>query len=1198
MPGTAYVTVLVVSHDGEPFLARTLSALRAQSRVPDAWVGVDAGSKDSSRALLTAGLPGSATVLEAPGAAFGAAVRRGVDAAPVAPAGTERWLWLMHDDAAPAPDALETLLEAIEKAPSVTVAGTKQMDARRPDRVLDAGLTMTRSGRRFNAVAAGEVDQGQYDDVSDVLGVNSAGLLVRADVFEQLDGFDPALPGVGDDVDFCRRARLSGHRVILVPAAKVLHEPDAVEAVSGPRAVERAAAYSCLKFAPAWAVPFLSVWMMIAGVGKAIGRLIAKDPAGAVIDLGAGGTGVLRAGPLAAGRKRLRASQSVPRAVVRSLLAPPDKVRDRARALRDAAKAEAEAGLGSAPAPEASGGNDDFDAVEAGPRTAGSTGAGLLAIAIAAGLSLLGLHRVFGAQAAAGGALIAPGKDLGELFTAATSGWRELGTGQAGPADPFALLVWLSGVLSFGHPQAAAVALYVLAMPLAALGAFFLLGALTRSPGFRFLGAVLWALAPSLQLALAQGRPGAAVVHVALPLFALALVRSVGAARGEGLSLAPGPGRAGLPSWVATCCAAALGVVLAAAEPLLLAPLLLLCLVGAAVSRRARGWFWIPLPAVLACLPLLVAAVRDPRVLLVQPGAALQADAAPLWQQMLGWPLGFDTFGSLPFLGALSGWPLALAVAALIAVPLGVLAFLALVRPAGGTSVARVAVLVGLLVLVLGSAASRLDAQLSGSELLHPYTGSFVSVFALGVLVAAAVQREAFVRASLARPARAVAGVFSAVLTLSLLASAALWVLPRVSGESAAAFPTRQLVEPSDGRALPATAADRGLGRYAERTLVLRADQDGALTASLVSGDGLRLEQLSAVAAAAKLSGPAWLPGHASLAPEPAGAAAVRSVVATLASGEQLDSRTELARLAVSHVVLAADGAGADVLAKTLDTVPGLSAVGRAGDAEAWIWRVRPADGEDDVQAQAGSPTARVRVLDAEGKTERLIESEGSTVERAQLPSGAAGRTLVLSESLDSGWKATLNGQQLTPTSNGWAQAFELPQGGGVLEVRYASWWSPWWLLALALSLALCLLSVVPVPRSWRADARAQRVYRPSVAQRRHAGQAAAQAPDAEPVPESVAEPSAQPQPAAATSGDEPDEPQGDAASVTRPQPDVVREADAAPEAEAAPEAVPEPESDADVRPAPAAETAAAAPASETDTEPEPYRGTHRQEDA
>jgi len=1061
---------------------------------------VDTGSRDGSREALAAGLPPGSPVLEARGAGFGAAVRVAVEhvSGSVAPgpvaddAGeTRRWFWLLHDDSAPAPDALGRLLEAVEKAPSVTIAGCKELDAEAPHRLLDAGLTMTRRGRRFNPVGSDEVDQGQRDHVSDVLGVNTAGLLIRADVFEQLGGFDPALPGVGDDVDLGRRAWLAGHRVVLVPEAIMHHRSDAVEAVSGPRAVERAAAYSRLKFAPAAVVPFLVVWMLFSGLFRAVGRVMAKDPQGAAIDLAAGATGLVRAAPLAAGRRSLRRSTHVPRAVVRPLLASPSKVRERARALREEWRVVTDAEAPSQPAREASGGDESFDAVDVGPRPAGTTGAALAAVVIAAGLSALGLYRFLGAQAAAGGSLLAPGRQLGELWHAATSGWRELGTGSAAAPDPFALLIWLSGVVSFGHPQQAAVAAYVLAMPLAALAAWFAVGAVTRSAGFRFLSALAWAFAPTLQVALAQGRPGPAVVHVVLPVFVLALVRAVGAARGEPIDGAAVPGRAGMPSWAATGSAALLGVVLGAAEPLLLVPILLGCLVAAVATRRGRGLWWVPVPALVTALPLLIASVRDPRVLLAQPGLPQAADPAPWWQLLLGWPLGFDAGGAVPFLDAPGAGPWALVLACLVAVPLGLLAVAAVVRPGPGTTTARVLVLCGALTLALGAAAARLDASLAGETPVHPFVGSFVSALGLAVLLAAAVQREALLLAPGARSGRRVAagvvnGVASTLVVFSVLASAALWVVPRLdTSRPAQAFPVGQLVEPSDGDVLPATAADRGLGAYGERTLVLDVAKDGTLDAQLATGDGVRAEDLSSVVAASRLAGNVFVPGGSQRADESAGDAAVRSVVASLASGEHIDPRPELLRLAVSHVVVRSGDTGADVLAGTLDSVPGLSAIGRSQDAAAWIWRVRPADGDDGVEAQAGSPTARVRVVGADGRTERLVPSEHGNVSRYELPSGPAGRLLLLSASADAGWSATVNGQDLAATAQGWAQAFRVPESGGVLEVRYKQGWVPFWLTGLFLVLLVSLLWVVPVPRSWRADARTAVLYRPGVGERR-----------------------------------------------------------------------------------------------------------------
>ena len=43
-------------------------------------------------------------------------------------------------------------------------------------------------------------------------------MLVRADLFETLGGFDAAMTSYGEDVDFSWRARLAGARVVTAPA--------------------------------------------------------------------------------------------------------------------------------------------------------------------------------------------------------------------------------------------------------------------------------------------------------------------------------------------------------------------------------------------------------------------------------------------------------------------------------------------------------------------------------------------------------------------------------------------------------------------------------------------------------------------------------------------------------------------------------------------------------------------------------------------------------------------------------------------------------------------------------------------------------------------------------------------------------------------------------------------------------------------
>ena len=54
----------------------------------------------------------------------------------------------------------------------------------------------------------------------------SACLLVRADLFRALGGFDPAISFHGDDVDLCWRVHLSGARVVVAPQARVRHREE------------------------------------------------------------------------------------------------------------------------------------------------------------------------------------------------------------------------------------------------------------------------------------------------------------------------------------------------------------------------------------------------------------------------------------------------------------------------------------------------------------------------------------------------------------------------------------------------------------------------------------------------------------------------------------------------------------------------------------------------------------------------------------------------------------------------------------------------------------------------------------------------------------------------------------------------------------------------------------------------------------
>jgi len=82
------------------------------------------------------------------------------------------------------------------------------------------GVSITNTGTRETGLETGEPDAGQHDWPRDVLAVSSAGMLVRRDVWDDLGGFDPALP-VFNDWDFLIRMIGAGVEYAVVPELTV-----------------------------------------------------------------------------------------------------------------------------------------------------------------------------------------------------------------------------------------------------------------------------------------------------------------------------------------------------------------------------------------------------------------------------------------------------------------------------------------------------------------------------------------------------------------------------------------------------------------------------------------------------------------------------------------------------------------------------------------------------------------------------------------------------------------------------------------------------------------------------------------------------------------------------------------------------------------------------------------------------------------
>ena len=130
---------------------------------------------------------------------------------------------MLHDDASPHPEALLALLAGAADDPDADVLGPMLREWPSLKRLLELGVTISGTGRRETGLERGEYDQGQYSEPRRVLAVNTAGMLVRRRVLDELGGLDDELPIFGNDLDFGWRAAAAGHRTVVVPQAVVFH---------------------------------------------------------------------------------------------------------------------------------------------------------------------------------------------------------------------------------------------------------------------------------------------------------------------------------------------------------------------------------------------------------------------------------------------------------------------------------------------------------------------------------------------------------------------------------------------------------------------------------------------------------------------------------------------------------------------------------------------------------------------------------------------------------------------------------------------------------------------------------------------------------------------------------------------------------------------------------------------------------------
>ena len=217
--------VVILNWNGEKHLKRFLAPLLHSLKGYDAEVTIaDNNSLDGSVRYVEDTFDGRVQVLCFPGNyGFAEGYNRALAAL------NAKYYLLLNSDVLVEGDWFYALEEWMELHEDCAACGPKILSYQERDRFEYAGAAgglMDNYGYSFcrgRILSYTEKDEGQYDLPQDVFWCSGACMMVRAEAWKALGGFDGCFFAHFEEIDFCWRAKLAGWRISYVPRSAVWH---------------------------------------------------------------------------------------------------------------------------------------------------------------------------------------------------------------------------------------------------------------------------------------------------------------------------------------------------------------------------------------------------------------------------------------------------------------------------------------------------------------------------------------------------------------------------------------------------------------------------------------------------------------------------------------------------------------------------------------------------------------------------------------------------------------------------------------------------------------------------------------------------------------------------------------------------------------------------------------------------------------
>jgi GT2 family glycosyltransferase len=229
------ISVIVVNWNRSNLLRACLESLTAQRGVRFEILVVDNGSTDGSADMAKTCFAGGelpVTILEnSTNLGFCAANNQGIAHTRGA------YIALLNNDAEADAGWLAALAGTLDGHPEAGMAASKILSWEDP-RVIDkAGHLIYLDGQNRGR-GHGQRDEGQFDNVEEVLWPDGCAAMYRRSMIDEIGGFDEDFFAYADDAELGLRARMAGWTCIYVPHAVVRHHHSSTLGVQSARRLE------------------------------------------------------------------------------------------------------------------------------------------------------------------------------------------------------------------------------------------------------------------------------------------------------------------------------------------------------------------------------------------------------------------------------------------------------------------------------------------------------------------------------------------------------------------------------------------------------------------------------------------------------------------------------------------------------------------------------------------------------------------------------------------------------------------------------------------------------------------------------------------------------------------------------------------------------------------------------------------------